>query len=190
MQWTDELVQWINLYTKDLYKWALYKTADKMLAEDLVQDTFLAAAESIHKFDRKSQPKTWLLGILKNKIAAHYKKTISQSSDKYISIDFLEAFFDGRAHWHKGSEPYAWEADTENLLDNPLFNQEIEKCLQKLPLQFGACIRLKFLEEKQSKEICQELAISPTNYWQLLHRAKLHLRSCLENNWFKKQEII
>jgi len=187
MQWTDELVKWINLYTKDLYMWALHKTSDKMLAEDLVQDTFLAAAESLHKFDRKSQPKTWLMGILKNKIADYYKKTIHQASQKYVSIDFLEGFFDGSEHWRKESKPRNWEGESENLLDNPLFNHEIEVCLQKLPEQFRACIKLKFLEEKKSKDICQDLAISATNYWQLLHRAKLHLRSCIENNWFKKQ---
>lgn len=187
MQWTDELVEWIHLYTKDLYKWALHKTSDKMLSEDLVQDTFLTAAEYLHKFERKSQPKTWLMAILKNKIADYYKETIHQRSQKYVSIDFLESFFNEREHWRKESAPQKWDCESENLLDNPLFTQQIEVCLQKLPAQFGACIRLKFLEEKKSKDICQDLAISATNYWQLLHRAKLHLRSCIENNWFKKQ---
>ena len=42
------------------------------------------------------------------------------------------------------------------------------------------------MEEKDCNEICQELEISPTNYWQILHRAKLQLRKCLELNWYKK----
>ncbi len=69
----DELSEWIKLYTRELYQWAVYKTSNKMLAEDLVQDTFLVAIEDFNKFDRKSHPKTWLMGILKNKIATHYR---------------------------------------------------------------------------------------------------------------------
>jgi len=40
--------------------------------------------------------------------------------------------------------------------------------------------------DMESEEICQELEITPTNYWQIMHRAKLQLRECIENNWFNK----
>jgi len=49
----------------------------------------------------------------------------------------------------------------------------------------NACIRLKFLDEKKGEQICQELGLSTTNYWQLIHRAKLQLRDCLEKYWFR-----
>ncbi|MCK5276978.1 MAG: RNA polymerase subunit sigma, partial [Cyclobacteriaceae bacterium] len=48
-----------------------------------------------------------------------------------------------------------------------------------------SAIHLKYLEEKDGKEICQELGITSSNYWQILHRAKLQLRICIEENWFK-----
>jgi RNA polymerase sigma-70 factor (ECF subfamily) len=40
--------------------------------------------------------------------------------------------------------------------------------------------------DKKTEEICQELGISTTNYWQMMHRAKLQLRECIDENWFKK----
>jgi RNA polymerase sigma-70 factor (ECF subfamily) len=42
------------------------------------------------------------------------------------------------------------------------------------------------MEEKKGELICQELGITDTNFWQILHRAKLQLRKCIELNWFKK----
>lgn len=58
--------------------------------------------------------------------------------------------------------------------------------MQKLPLAWSSTLQLKYLNEKVGKEICQDLGISTSNYSQILHRAKLQLRHCLEHHWFKK----
>ncbi len=63
---TNLLSEWVELYTGDLYSWALHKTSDAEQAKDLVQDTFLAAAEKIENFKADSSPKTWLLAILES----------------------------------------------------------------------------------------------------------------------------
>ena len=42
---------------------------------------------------------------------------------------------------------------------------------------------MKYMEDIESEEICKVLNITPSNYWVLIHRAKLHLRKCLEKNW-------
>ena len=42
---------------------------------------------------------------------------------------------------------------------------------------------MKYLDDMDSEEICKELNISSSNYWVLLHRAKVQLRSCIEVNW-------
>jgi RNA polymerase sigma-70 factor (ECF subfamily) len=187
----NELVTWTKLYTKDLYKWALYKTSDKMLAEDLVQDTFLVATENFAKFNKQSQPKTWLMGILKNKIADYYKNIIKNTAQNSISIEDFHAFFEGNGGWKPEALPQIWAVEkSENLLDNPLFSQVLHQCQQNLSPLFNACLKLKFLEEKKAEEICHELQITATNYWQILHRAKMQLRKCIENNWFKKSETM
>ena len=56
-----ELQSWVNQYTNDLYKWAFYKTSSALTAEDLVQDTFLVAAEKMSNFKRDSSPKNMVI---------------------------------------------------------------------------------------------------------------------------------
>ena len=182
-----ELTEWVRRYTKELFVWAYQKTADRQLAEDLVQETFLAAAEGRAGFRGDSQPKTWLLGILKNKIAEYYRKMLRQQIAAPLPADDLSAFFDRSGHWEKMARPMVWQDETAQLTDIPAFNQILDRCIDHLPGLMNACIRLRFLDEKKSEEICQDLGITATNYWQLIHRAKLQLRQCLEQNWFRKE---
>lgn len=182
-----ELTEWVRLYTKDLYAWALRKTSDRELSEDLVQETFLAAAESISNFKKESQPRTWLIGILKNKIAEHYRKSLRQNMTTSLPGDEIAAFFSSKGGWQQSTMPQPWQGEAENLTDLPAFNKVLDGCMEHLPAVMNACIRLKFLDEKKGELICQELGITTTNYWQLIHRAKLQLRDCLEKYWFVPQ---
>lgn len=181
----SELAKWVRMYTRDLLAWALRKTSDRQLAEDLVQDTFLAAAESRSSFQGDSQVKTWLLGILKNKIAEYYSRTLRKYVGRPLPLEDLSAYFKAGGHWTKSARPHAWTGEAEQLTDIPEFNRILDRCIDHLPEVMNACIRLKFLDEKKGEEICQELQISATNYWQLIRRAKLRLRDCLEKHWFK-----
>lgn len=174
---------WVNNYSDQLFTWAYYKTSDKEASEDLVQETFIVAFKSFDNFKEKSSPKTWLMSILKNKIADHFRKVYRTNAHKTFSFD---QFFNGNDEWVASQRPENWsEEHTENLLDNSDFNKILSNCLEKLPETWKSSIILKFIEEKDSSIICQELEISSTNYWQIIHRAKLQLRKCLELNWFK-----
>lgn len=179
---------WVELYSDKMYTWALHKTNSIEIAEDLVQDTFLAAFQSISKFEGKSEPKTWLFAILNNKIAEHFRKqfrnpTITESQSGTTLFDTL---FDDNDQWRKEQQPKEWQGEQGNLLDDAAFIKIFQTCMGKLPDNWMAAIQLKYLEEKKGELICQELGIAPTNFWQILHRAKLQLRKCLELNWFKK----
>ncbi|MDZ4809096.1 MAG: sigma-70 family RNA polymerase sigma factor [Bacteroidota bacterium] len=175
---------WVELYSDQLYTWAYYKISDRETAEDLVQEVFLAAVHSFKNFEGKSDPKTWLLSILKNKIADHFRKVYRTNANNTVSFN---QFFGSNEDWISDQRPQQWKEDEEqHLLDNPDFKKTLTHCLEKLPANWKASIVLKFIEEKDSNEICQELQIAPTNYWQILHRSKLQLRKCLELNWFKK----
>jgi len=184
--------EWVSLYSDDLYRWALYKTSEQEVAQDLVQETFLSAFKSIDKFQGKSQPKTWLFSIMNNKIMDYHRKrfrsaTINQSrlNSKSENRDVLENFFDSEGGWKRDKSPNDWQELEGHLLDNPEFTKVLSGCMKKLPHHWDSAIQLKYLEEKDSSEICQELDITPSNYWQILHRAKLQLRMCIEKNWFK-----
>lgn len=175
---------WVEAYSDKLYSWALYKTGSKEIAEDLVQETFLAACESVEKFRGKSEPKTWLFGILNNKIADHFRKVYrNQEINHQENKGFFKEFFDENGDWLIKERPKAWEND-EHLLDNGEFVKVLQVCLKELPDAWYSAIQLKFIEQKKGEIICQELQITTTNFWQILHRAKLQLRKCLQLKWF------
>lgn len=183
-QLENELSAWVRTYTKELYAWAYQKTSDRQLAEDLVQETFLAAAESIASFKRESGPKTWLFAILRHKIAEYYSRILRRQFTRPLAAEDVSAYFDHHGHWDRRVQPHSWPAEPEQLTDIPAFNRVLDACLAHLPELMQACIRLKFLDEKKGEQICQDLGISATNYWQVIRRAKLQLRACLEKNWF------
>ncbi len=182
---------WVEAFSGKMYLWTLYKTNSKETAEDLVQDTFLAAFQSIEKFKGKSEPKTWLFSILNNKIAEHFRKAYRNSaineSDRIVDseVSLFETFFDSDGNWKKEERPKGWHSDEGNLLDNTEFINVLQGCMGKLSNNCFAAVQLKYIEKKTGELICQELEISPTNFWQILHRAKLQLRKCLEVHWFK-----
>jgi len=177
--------EWVQLYTNGMYAWAYHKTTDKALAEDLVQDTFLAALQSFDKFKQESQPKTWLFSILNNKISDHFRQQFRHPVVNETEGG-LSFFFDDEEEWRKERRPQTWNTTDTHVLDNPDFRKILQHCMHLLPGNWLAAVKLKYLDEKDGKDICQDLQITPSNFWQIMHRAKLHLRNCLENNWFKK----
>jgi RNA polymerase sigma-70 factor (ECF subfamily) len=178
------LKEWVALFTQNLFVWAHYKVSDKAVAEDLVQETFLAAYQSFGSFRSESGPKTWLFSILNHKIADHLRKKIKEPFIGEGKAG-LEIYFDALEEWNAAASPQEWAAEEQELLDNMDFRTTMQQCMERLPDKWGAAIQLKYLEEKDGHAICQDLEITPSNFWQILHRAKLQLRKCLEVHWFK-----
>lgn len=183
---------WVDLYSDKMFSWAFHKTGNRETAEDLVQDTFLAAVNAFSKFEGKSNPKTWLFSILNNKIVDFYRKEVRNpvvteaSQNAPDGLSFFDTLFDGDGGWLTNQAPANWGTSSDNLLDDKNFVEVLQLCMGRLPANWNAAMRLKYLEEKKADSICQELGIAQTNYWQILHRAKLQLRKCLEAGWFKK----
>ncbi|MDT8410837.1 MAG: sigma-70 family RNA polymerase sigma factor [Vicingaceae bacterium] len=178
-----QITDWVNHYSDDLYSWAYHKTSNKELAEDLVQETFMAAFKGVDNFEGNSSPKTWLFRILNNKIIDYYrqKKNFNHTSiDENESIKNTDKLFDENGHWET---PTSFSDKEEHLLDNPDFNKILKKCIDILPENWAFAIRYKYIVDKSAVEICKELNISTSNYWQIIHRAKLQLKVCLEKNW-------
>ncbi|MFO8000960.1 MAG: sigma-70 family RNA polymerase sigma factor, partial [Marinilabilia sp.] len=128
-------------------------------------------------------PRTWLFSILNRKIIDHYRSRYKQPvrmDDRTFSL-----FFDEGGDWSKDKRPSSWDDDEEHLLDNNEFLAILKSCFELLPEKWNACMKLKYFMDKQSDEICQELEITASNLWQIMHRAKLKLRDCVESNWLK-----
>lgn len=176
--------KWVSEYSDEMYSWAYYKTSNKELAEDLVQDSFLAAHSNLQKFKKDSNPKTWLFTILNNKIIDHYRSAAHRKSKNETQLSNPELngnFFESNETWNP-KYITQWDEDG-HLLDNPAFIKVLELCLNALPEKYKAVTMAKYFHHKKGKEICKELDISSSNLWQIVHRSKLQLKACLDSKW-------
>lgn len=184
--------KWVERYSDALYAFAMMRLRRTEIAEDLVQDTFVSAYKAKDTFLANASEKTWLISILKRKIIDYYRKKSTQNElnvfDKDGDDDSVNHFFnrEGSGHWAEGGQPQQWGKDFETTVESDEFREILQKCLNKLPVKAAAAFTLKNMDDLSSEEICKELGITPSNYWVLMHRAKLQLRECLEKNWFGK----
>lgn len=179
--------KWVKNYSDTLFRFALLRVNDRETAKDLVQETFLAAYRNIENFKGEISEKNWLFLILKNKIIDHYRK---KSNELLTELDeceeSIQEYFDDGGHWKNNTAPLKWNTEHGSSIESKEFFEILNKCLKKLNELTRIVFTLKYLDEKESDEICKELTISSSNYWVMIHRAKLQLRSCLEKNWFAK----
>jgi RNA polymerase sigma-70 factor (ECF subfamily) len=177
---------WVNLYGDELYTWAYHKTKKIDLAEDMVQETFIKAFNALSSFQEKSSPKTWLFRILNNLITDYYRKNAKQKTSSLEDAEELTTgMFDTMNNWQVNGFEDFWAKD-ENVFDDSDFNHIFEFCMSDLPDSWRLAVSAKYLLQKETVEICQELEITASNYWQMVHRAKLMLKKCLETKWFSK----
>lgn len=182
----QQLSSWVNKYTPALVNWAYNKVSSRELAEDLVQETFVAAVQSIDHYEGRSNPKTWLFSILKNKIADHYRGVYKQAYVHAGEGDqvFFEQFFNAGESWQNAASPGEWHSSEDSLLDNESFRRVMEWCMKNLPQLWLSAVSLKYLSDMKGPQICEQLQISQANFWQILHRSKLQLRDCINEKWF------
>jgi len=182
---------WTKIYADELYGFAMSRTSNTELAEDLVQETFLAGLKSLENFKGNSSERTWLFAILKFKIADHYRKASTKyeiSNSKFSNNDdsFMDNYFTEDGDWKESAAPKEWGIDFSTAIENKELGIALDNCIDKLPKNQKLLIVLKLVEEEETEKVCKELNITPTNYWVIIHRAKLQLRACLEKNWFKE----
>lgn len=175
---------WVKNYSDYLFGYAISRINDPQLAMDLVQDTFLAALQKVEGFEGKSTEKTWLTAILKYKIIDVYrKKSFGLKNIELHSETKEDDFFNGDdGHWNSAFRPTDF-MDTKDPLEGKEFDHIMNQCLKKLPKLWFAVFTLKHVEEELTEKICNGLGITSANFWVVMHRAKLNLRSCLEKNW-------
>lgn len=175
---------WVDKYGDELFRHAAYVVGDRQIAEDLVQETFLAAWKGRSAFRGQASEKTWLLNILKHKIVDFLRKKYGRKEEIPTGDDAtLEQLFDAKGNWKvrftkKAGDPFAAAERRE-------FWQAFFRCLEALPDRWASAFALKELEGVKSDAICACLGISPQNFWVIMHRARLRLVHCLEVNWFR-----
>ena len=185
---------WVDQHGDYLFKYAVFRLRDSSAAEDAVQETFLAALKAYEKFEGRGSERTWLVGILKHKIADHFRRLtreapLGQEEDEGPEHpEFFTRTDEWTNHWNADYAPSDWHSTPAELIERSDFRRVFNDCLSPLPKRTASAFTLREVDGLTSEEICEMLSIKVNNLWVMLHRARLHLRNCLELNWFKRPE--
>lgn len=179
--------RWVDLHGDYLYNYAYSRVRSKEVAEDLVQETFIAGLRAMKSFQGRSTELTWLISILKRKTIDYYRKSSVKKEvavSEFTSPFNKEGIYEG--HWILDRAPKEWKSDLDDPINQAEFRSILDKCLSNLHENWKAVFVLKFIEDLNSNEICKELECTPSNLWVMLHRARLKLRECIEMNWLNE----
>jgi RNA polymerase sigma-70 factor (ECF subfamily) len=177
--------RWLEQYGDTLYRYALIRVRDPDLAQDLVQETLLAALKGRDSFARQSSEKTWLVGILKHKLIDQLRKSrrevsLGELNEGDAELDKL--CFNERGEWR--AELGNW-SNPEKSLEQARFWQVLHDCIARLPERLATLFILREIDGLSTEECCKALDISTTNNTcVMLSRARMRMRECLEVRWF------
>ena len=178
-----DATQWIDSYSDYLYNYTISRVSDAEIAKDLVQDTFFAGLKSMKNFKGEASERTWLISILKRKIIDHYRKINSKKGKAEVRMSYKSSDEDEGEWLEERVEDQSYK-NAEEVLENTELSEAIYNCLDKLPAKQAQVFKMKTIENYDTDIICNELNITPSNLWVIIHRARTSLSSCLEKNWY------
>ena len=181
---------WLDKYGDYLYRYALMRVRDAAIAEDILQETLLAAFSSSQNHAGRSSERTWLVGIMKHKVVDYFRR-LARMTQFHLTIDDEESeSFENagpwRGHWREDQAPISWPVDAATVLESREFWETFERCLSQLPQQIAIAFTLREIDGLSANEICEILQITPNNLFVVLHRGRAKLRHLLETEWFQK----
>ena len=180
---------WVDQHGDYLYSFARFRVQDQASAEDLVQETFIAALQSHKNYKGQASERTWLTAILKNKIIDYLRKQSREQPTDDIErfLNMPEDLFNAVGKWVNG--PGKWSFAPSILYDKKEFWQALRRCLELLPKRLAQAFILREMDGMSHQEICKVLDISPSNSWVVLYRARMGLKKCLGTSWFGREEV-
>ncbi len=153
------------------------------VAEEVVQDTWLAVLRGMGGFEGRSSFQTWLYRILVNRaqstgVREHRHVPIG---DHECSVD--PSRFDENGQW--SLPPEHWGDDLDERIQAGELSASIWSALDELPVQQRSVVALRDLEGMHSAEVCDLLDITEANQRVLLHRGRSRMRAALETEFGK-----
>jgi RNA polymerase sigma-70 factor (ECF subfamily) len=169
------MTEFYNIYRSRLYTLVLAQVdQNQAVAEDIVQETFLAALGSLDKFRGDSQLYTWLRSIAFHKLNDYYRRQVKQPRAQESSPDF-----DAMKQLEQTGND---EPETIAVMESEEVRHSVQQALEQLPENYQEVLVLKYLEEMPVLEISQVMGRSPKSVEGLLSRARKAMRASLEEN--------
>ena len=174
---------WVDAHGDRLFRYALSRVRDERAAEDLIQETLIAAFKSRERFKGESSELTWMIGILRNKIFELYRRQAKEAPLESGDDDRESGFFEGR-HWSAEAAPRDWGGEPAAQAETAEFSEALGKCLDALTVNVARAFILREMEGLEPKAAAEALGVPPGHLAVLLYRARMRLRRCLEKNHF------
>ncbi len=172
---------WVANYGDMLFRYVRLRVRDDATAEELVQETFLAALQGLKNFSGQSSFGTWLAGILKHKLIDHLRRQVREKSAEMDDDSVVGGMFNSFAHWTSMAKPHAWRSSPEELAQQADALRALQLCMEALPGHYREVFVMRVMDGVETDEICKVLELNPNNLYMMLHRARLRLRACLES---------
>jgi RNA polymerase sigma-70 factor (TIGR02943 family) len=180
---TEGQCDWLTTHGDYLFNLAVGQLRDPLAAEDVVQETFLAALKARDRFSGRSTDRTWLVGILRHKIYDHLRKVCRERpvrSKESTMRPEQEAWDDSLLWTHEVASECLEPSRRMELAE---FREALERALGQLPPRIAQVFQMYAVEERPNREVCDKLKISESNLWVMLHRARKQLRQELASWW-------
>jgi RNA polymerase sigma-70 factor (ECF subfamily) len=181
---------WVENHGDYLFNFAIGQVRDTSIAEDLLQETFLAALKAQGTFSGRSSERTWLVSILRHKLYDYLRKACRERA---VRVEPLPAT-DGDSH-ESWDASVAWVHEMAAEATSPSrrielaeFREHLERAMGKLPPRIAQVFQMYSIEERPNHEVCERLNISESNLWVMLHRARKQLRTEL-NIWWQAEPV-
>lgn len=179
--------EWVERYGDCLYQFAKRRLRATSDAEEAVQETFLSAIRAQSQFSGSGSQRSWLIGILRNKImdVMRQREKHDDLTARELADDPSMLLFDSQGRWRPG----VWSTcPGEQTLKLQELWQIVKQCLAQLPPHYANVFVLSVIDEMDAESICRELNITLTNVGVRLHRARLGIANCVRNRWFPPDE--
>ncbi len=176
----------VDRYADQLFRYALAHVHDRSVAEDVVQETFLAALESSAQFKGQSSLQTWLFGILKHKMIDHFRRSwrqapLADDGDETNRTDTV--YSRNPMTFVKERWKFVMRGDPQADFEQKAFWNLLARGLAELNPRAATAFALREIEQLSTKDVCARMQISESNLWVMLHRARRHLRQIFEGSW-------
>lgn len=194
-QGDDSAFAWLlDRYDGSLRRLARNYVATPEVADEVVQETWLAVIQGIDRFEQRSTVKTWLFRILMNVARsrgvrehrsipfASVAGALDEGADPAVDPERFQP--PGARHpGHWAAPPTPWDEEPEERLLSQETLAVVAAAIEKLPPAQREVITLRDLEGWTSVEVCNALDLSETNQRVLLHRARSRVRQALESHF-------
>ncbi len=174
---------WVSAYSDYLFNYTITRVNDREIAKDLVQITFMAGLKSMKNFKGEASERTWLISILKRKIIDHYRKKNSKKGQAEVRMTYNGDENEGDWLEERVADPF--DKTAQDTIENEELGDAIYACMAKLPTKQAEIFKMKTILNYETEAICNEMDITASNLWVIIHRARTALADCMKKTWFQ-----